>query len=138
MSISGAFVVIIRYAARSSRMRRRSACGGSPPTDLMIRSKWKREKWCRAAQSSPLASWSSSALGEAVDELGEGVGGDGHDVIVPPIGGRRLDPACSGLAAEGADPLVEVAPVVAAYDGLDDLDAAVGAGQRLLELRAAR
>ena len=53
MSSSGAVVVIIRYAARSSSSRRRKACGGSPATDLIIRSKWNREKWSRAAHSSP-------------------------------------------------------------------------------------
>jgi hypothetical protein len=52
--------------------------------------------------------------------------------IVPPIGGCRLDPACSDAAAECSDPLVEVAPVVTSYDGLDDLDPTVGAGQRVL------
>ncbi len=39
-SISGARLVIIRYAARSSRMRRRKVRGGSPATELIIRSKW--------------------------------------------------------------------------------------------------
>ena len=53
MSISGAVVVTIRYAARSSRIRRRNACGGSPATLRIIRSKWNREKWNLAAHSSP-------------------------------------------------------------------------------------
>ena len=53
MSMSGAVVVIMRYAARSSRMRRRNALGGSPATDLIIRSKWYREKCSRGASSSP-------------------------------------------------------------------------------------
>jgi hypothetical protein len=60
MSMRGADVVIIRYAARSRRMRRRKAAGGSPATDLIIRSKWNREKCSRNASSSPVASWSSS------------------------------------------------------------------------------
>jgi hypothetical protein len=39
-SISGAVDVTIRYAARSSRIRRRKAWGGSPANELIIRSKW--------------------------------------------------------------------------------------------------
>ena len=35
---------------------------------------------------------------------------------------------------QGADPLVQRAPVIAAADGLDDLDPARRAGQRVLEL----
>ncbi len=63
-SINGADVVTIRYAARSSRIRRRNVCGGSPATELIIRSKWNREKWNLLARSSPDApapSGSSSA-----------------------------------------------------------------------------
>ncbi|NYD43477.1 hypothetical protein BJZ21_003560 [Nocardioides panaciterrulae] len=37
--------------------------------------------------------------------------------------------------AQGPDPRVEIAPVVAADHGLDDLDPAVGVGQGVLELR---
>src|SRR5689334_25259807 len=45
-------------------------------------------------------------------------------------------PVLIRLARSGpqpADARVEVAPVVAAHDRLDDLDPAVGAGQRVLE-----
>src|SRR3954447_12416817 len=73
-------------------------------------------------------------LGEPVDEVGEGVGCDAHDLMVPRPRRPCLDHGCSQVGGEGADPLVEVAPVVTAYDGLDDLDPAVRAGQRLLEL----
>ena len=69
MSMSGAEVVIIRYAARSSRMRRRKAAGGSPATDLIIRSKWNREKCSRSASSSPVASWSSSTSARVSTKL---------------------------------------------------------------------
>jgi hypothetical protein len=40
MSTSGARVVIRRYDARSSRIRRRKADGGSPAAARIIRSKW--------------------------------------------------------------------------------------------------
>jgi hypothetical protein len=59
-------------------------------------------------------------------------------VVVPLVAVRsRVGSAVSGVGsgAQGADPGVEVAPVVAAYDGLDDLEAAVGAGEGVLELR---
>ena len=60
---------IIRYAARSSRMRRRKAAGGSPATALIIRSKWNREKCSRSASSSPVASWSSSTSARVSTKL---------------------------------------------------------------------
>ena len=98
MSISGAVVVTMRYAARSSRIRRRNACGGSPATLRIIRSKWNREKWNRAAHSSPDTSAVARLvehLGEVVDEVGEGVGGCRHGTIVRHGGVFPLDPDCA-------------------------------------------
>src|SRR5438132_1278030 len=60
MLSTSSLVEINRYAARSSRMRRRSAAGGSPAAAETSRSKWKRETCSRAASASPDASRSSS------------------------------------------------------------------------------
>src|SRR3954464_13531074 len=52
-------VVMSWYAARSSRMRRRNAAGGSPAAAETSRSQWNRDRCTLDASASPLASWSS-------------------------------------------------------------------------------
>jgi hypothetical protein len=93
MSSKGVVLVTVRYAARSSRIRRREACGGSPATDRIIRSKWNREKCSRLA---PLLARLVvvERLGEVGDEPGEGVGGVRHSAIIAGPVAARLDHGC--------------------------------------------
>ena len=67
----------------------------------------------------------------------DGVGGDAGGGRSPPPA-RPARPADSGgrrpLGPQGADRLVQLAAAGAVDDRLDDLDAAVGAGQRVVEL----
>jgi len=55
MSSSVASVVVIRYAARSSRIRVRNRVGDSPAIAAITRSKWNRDRCAAAAISSARA-----------------------------------------------------------------------------------
>src|SRR4029079_5057489 len=76
-------------------------------------------------------------VGEDVDEGGEVVGGNGHATILPAPAGSALDRSCAGSAGdEAADRGIQVAPVVASYDGLHHLGSAGRGGQRGTQLLA--